>query len=47
VLLVERLRAAIAKLNPTINTDTRDDALDQLRHFYEGDLTITMVSTLQ
>jgi type I restriction enzyme R subunit len=30
VLLVERLRTAIAKLNPTLKTETRADALNQL-----------------
>jgi len=30
VLLVERLRAAIAKLNPALDADTRNDALKQL-----------------
>jgi type I restriction enzyme R subunit len=30
VLLIERLRKAIAKPNPTINADTRTDALSQL-----------------
>src|SRR5262249_21754731 len=30
VLLIERLRTAIAKLNPTINVDTRSDALSLL-----------------
>ena len=30
VLLVKRLHTAISKLNPTINVDTRNEALDQL-----------------
>jgi hypothetical protein len=30
VFLIERLRAAIANLNPTLNSDTQKDALKQL-----------------
>ena len=36
VLLVDRLRAALARLNPQMPASAREDALDQVRVHYLG-----------
>jgi len=40
VVLVERLRAALERMNPNVPTDAREDALRQVVHEVAGDLTM-------